>query len=47
VRLDPDDETGAAEALAELQGITIEFDDSDEAAPDPDEQEAEPAEEDR
>lgn len=33
VRLDPDDETGAAEALAELQGITIEFDDSD----DPDE----------
>ena len=31
VRLDPDDETGAAEALAELQGITIEFDDSDDS----------------
>lgn len=29
VRLDPDDETGAAEALARLQGVTIEFDDSE------------------
>ncbi len=28
VRLDPDDETGAAEALAELQGMSIEFDDT-------------------
>ncbi|MFT4295971.1 MAG: hypothetical protein QM582_11235 [Micropruina sp.] len=31
VRLDPDDETGAADALAALQGVTIEFDDTDEA----------------
>ncbi|MFT3861417.1 hypothetical protein [Micropruina sp.] len=36
VRLDPDDETGAAEALAELQGITIEFDDTDEPSDQPD-----------
>lgn len=33
VRLDPDDETGAAEALAELQGVSIDFDDSDEPEP--------------
>ncbi len=39
IRLDPDDETGAAEALAELQGVSIEFDDSedvDEDSPDTD-----------
>ena len=29
VRLDPDDETGAADALAALHGVTIEFDDSE------------------
>lgn len=29
VRLDPDNETGAADALTELHGITIEFDDSE------------------
>lgn len=34
VRLDPDDLTGAADALAALQGITIEFDDSEPEAPD-------------
>ena len=33
VRLDPDDETGAAEALAELQGVSIDFDDSEEPEP--------------
>lgn len=33
VRLDPDGETGAADALAELQGVTIVFDDSEEPAP--------------
>ena len=32
-RLDPDDETGASEALAELQGISIEFDDTEEPEP--------------
>ena len=31
VRLDPDNETGAADALAELHGITIEFDDTEDA----------------
>ncbi len=29
VRLDPENETGAADALAELHGVTIEFDDSE------------------
>ena len=37
IRLDPEDETGAAEALSELQGVSIEFDDSPdpEQTPDP------------
>lgn len=42
VRLDPEDETGAADALSELHGVTIDFDDSDDPAPD-DEVTAEPA----
>ena len=29
IRLDPDNETGAVEALAALQGVTIEFDESE------------------
>ena len=38
VRLDPDNETGAVDALAELQGVTIDFDESEdvEDAPDAD-----------
>ncbi|MCW3157977.1 tetratricopeptide repeat protein [Micropruina sonneratiae] len=32
LRLDPDNETGAAEALAALQGVTIEFDETEDAA---------------
>lgn len=34
LRLDPDNDTGAAEALAALQGVTIEFDETEDEAPD-------------
>lgn len=37
IRLDPDDETGAADALAELQGVLIEFDDSEDETEDSEE----------
>jgi len=40
IRLDPDNETGAADALSALQGVTIEFDEDEELAQ---EQEAQPA----
>ncbi len=40
VRLDPKNETGAADALTELHGITIEFDDSEPEDSEPDGSEA-------
>ena len=45
VRLDPEDETGAAETLSELQGLRIEFDEAEELDPEPESLAPEPSDE--